>query len=186
MGGVDKSRIRIGGAPLIHSIAGLLQELFEEVILVSNQPELHRDLADRVLIASDVYRGRGPLGGIHAGLASTNAEALFCVACDMPSLRQELIEAQVREFRRAGGGRCQVLIPRIGELIEPLHGIYRKELEPVAREICEAAGKYAIRVLLSRARTCYWELEDLPLHRSAFFNLNTPKDLGVHLDESVR
>jgi len=181
MGGMDKSRLPVNGIPLIHSIAVLLQGLFPEVILVSNRPELQRDLPGRVVIASDLYRGRGPLGGLHSGLVHTNAEALFCVACDMPSLRRDLIQAQVREFHSAVLRGCQVLIPRIGELIEPLHGIYLKSLEPLVREICGGEGGYSIRVLLEQARTRYWELEDTPHHRSAFFNLNTPKDLKAHL-----
>jgi molybdopterin-guanine dinucleotide biosynthesis protein A len=186
MGGVEKSRIPVGGSPLVHSIVILLQSLFSEVILVSNQPQLHGDLPERVVLASDLFRGRGPLGGIHAGLARTGAEAVFCVACDMPSLSRDLIEAQIEEFRSAAARGCQVLIPRIGGLIEPLHGLYLKELEPLAREICSGAGGYSIRILLARARTCYWELEDAPRHHRAFSNLNTPKDFRVHLEESGR
>ena len=81
---------------------------------------------------------------------------------------------------------CEALIPRIGILIEPLHGIYLKELEPLVREICSGPGGFSIRVLLDRARTCYWDLEDTPGNRSAFSNLNTPKDLSVHLDATGR
>jgi molybdopterin-guanine dinucleotide biosynthesis protein A len=182
MGGVDKSRISVGGVPLIHGISELLKSVFFQVILVTNRPDLHGDLPAGVETVSDRYRGRGPLGGLHAGLERTNAEAVFCVACDMPSLSRELIEAQVERFRRANGRGCQVLIPRIGELIEPLHGIYLKALEPLVREICSGAGGYSIRRLLARAQTCYWDLEDTPRNRSAFLNLNTPKDLGIHLD----
>jgi molybdopterin-guanine dinucleotide biosynthesis protein A len=186
MGGVDKSRLSVGGVPLIQSTSRLLQKLFGRVILVTNRPDLHKDLPAGVQIVSDHYRGRGPLGGLHAGLCSTEADALFCLACDMPSLDRELIQAQAERFRGSDARGCEVLIPRIGELIEPLHGIYLKALEPVVRTICSGPGGYSIRVLLERARTCYWELEDTPRNRSAFFNLNTPKDLHVHLDAKGR
>ena len=186
MGGKDKSRIPVGGVPLIHHISQLLQDLFAQVILVTNRPDLHRDLPDGVEIVSDQYRGRGPLGGLQAGLRRTEADAVFCLACDMPSLDRRLIRAQAEEFGSFAKKSCQVLIPRVGELIEPLHGIYLKELEPLVREICNGSGSYSIRVLLGRARTCYWDLEDTPRIRSAFFNLNTPKDLSVHLDAAGR
>ncbi|UCF99353.1 MAG: molybdenum cofactor guanylyltransferase [Spirochaetaceae bacterium] len=186
MGGVDKSRISVDGVPLIRSISALLQALFPQVILVTNQPELHRDLPEGVVVTSDQFRGRGPLGGLHAGLSRSDADALFCVGCDMPSLRRDLIEAQVQEFHRMARGSCQVLIPRIGELIEPLHGIYLRTVEPQVREICDGPGGYSIRVLLARARTCYWDLENTPENRRAFVNLNTPKDLCVHLETSGR
>jgi molybdenum cofactor guanylyltransferase len=182
MGGREKSRIPVGGVPLIRRIAQLLQDLFGLVILVTNRPELHRDLPGGVEIVTDQYRGRGPLGGLQAGLSRTEADALFCLACDMPSLDRRLIQAQAEQFRGARQRGCQILIPRVGELVEPLHGIYLRELEPLVRGICSGAGGYSIRVLLERARTCYWDLEDTPRIRSAFFNLNTPKDLSVHLD----
>jgi molybdopterin-guanine dinucleotide biosynthesis protein A len=181
MGGMDKSRIPLNGAPLIHSIAELLQSLFAEVILVSNRPDLQQDLPGQVVIASDLYKGRGPLGGLHSGLVHTNAEAVFCVACDMPSLNHKLIERQIEEFRTAVERGHEILIPRIGKLIEPLHGFYLKKLEPLVREICSSKQGYSIRVLLAHALTYYWDLEDTPHHRSAFFNLNTPKDLKAHL-----
>jgi len=186
MGGVDKSRISVGGVPLIHGISDLLKSLFAQVILVTNRPDLHRDLPRGVEIVSDLFRGRGPLGGLHAGLNRTDAEAVFCVACDMPSLSRELIEAQVEQFRGTLGRGCQIMIPRVGELIEPLHGVYLTALEPLVREICAGAGGYSIRVLLGRARTCYWDLEDAPRVRRAFLNLNTPKDLSVHKRASGR
>jgi molybdopterin-guanine dinucleotide biosynthesis protein A len=186
MGGVEKSRIPVGGVPLIRGICELLKSLFAQVILVTNRPDLHRDLPGAVEIITDQYQGRGPLGGLHAGLDRTEAEAVFCVACDMPALDRRLIAAQVEQFDSASRRECQILIPRSGELIEPLHGIYRKDLEPRVREICAGEGGYSIRVLLARARTCYWDLEDTPRTRSAFINLNTPKDLRLHFRASGR
>jgi molybdopterin-guanine dinucleotide biosynthesis protein A len=99
----------------------------------------------------------------------------------MPSLNRKLIERQIDGFHTAVDRGHEILIPRIGELIEPLHGIYLKKLEPLVREICNGEGGYSIRVLLAQARTFYWDLEDVPENRSAFFNLNTPKDLKTHL-----
>jgi molybdopterin-guanine dinucleotide biosynthesis protein A len=184
MGGVDKSRISMRGIPLVRSISELLLGLFAQVILVTNRPELHPDLPGRVEIVADRYRDRGPIGGLHAGLERSEARAVFCVACDMPSLNRDLIEAQVERFREIRSRDCEILIPRTGDLIEPLHGIYLHSLEPMVREICEGPDGYSIRVLLSRARTCYWDLEDTPRTRSAFSNLNTPKDLRVHFKAS--
>ena len=60
------------------------------------------------------------------------------------------------------------------------------KVKPLGREIFSGPGGDSIRVLLGRARTCYWDLEDTPRIRSAFFNLNTPKDFSVHLDASGR
>ncbi len=182
MGGMEKSRIAVNGTPLVHSIASLLQDLFSEVILVTNRPDLHRDLAGQLIISEDIYRERGPLGGIHTGLARTSKEALFCVACDMPSLDPELIEREIEHFLSLPREQCDALIPRVGELIEPLHAVYRRRLESLAREILLGERGYSVRVLLDKARTCYLDLHAAPEVARAFFNLNTPKDIHLHLD----
>ncbi len=181
MGGLEKSRIAVNGEPLVRWIADLLGSLFEEIILVTNNPELHQDLFGQLLFAEDIFAGRGPLAGIQAGLARASREAAFCVACDMPGLRRELIERQIEVFRAQSAGRCEVLIPRIGKLIEPLHALYRTSLESRARQILSSRAGCSVRALLAAARSCYWDLEDTPESRSVFLNLNTPKDLGLHL-----
>lgn len=185
MGGLDKSRIAVNGEPLVRWIADLLGSLFEEIILVTSNQELHRDLAGRLLFAEDIFAGRGPLAGIQAGMARASREVVFCVACDMPGLRRELIERQIEVFRSRIAGRCDVLIPRIGELIEPLHALYRTSLESRARQILSSRAGCSVRALLAAARSCYWELEDTPESRSVFANLNTPKDLRYDLGEDL-
>jgi molybdopterin-guanine dinucleotide biosynthesis protein A len=181
MGGLDKSRLAVNGEPLVRWIADLLGNLFEEVILVTNNPELHRDLVGRLLFAEDIFPGRGPLAGIQAGMACASGALVFCVACDMPGLRQDMIERQIEIFRTRIAGSCDVLIPRIGELIEPLHALYRTSLESLARRILTIQAGCSVRTLLAAARSCYWDLEDTTDSRSVFANLNTPKDLRYHL-----
>lgn len=184
MGCRDKCLVPVDGIPVVRRVLSLLVELFDELVLVTNNPEEYADLSPsrggpaRLRLTGDQYQGRGPLGGLHAGLCVTSRAAVFCVACDMPFLDRPLIERQVTRFL-AAPEPCEALVPRIGEMIEPLHAVYARSLLGRAERIlAEADRGNSVRLLLDEARTAYWDLEDSAAQRSAFFNINTPKDLA--------
>jgi molybdopterin-guanine dinucleotide biosynthesis protein A len=179
MNGRDKCRVEVRGRPLIEQILELLGGLFEEIIVVTNQPAFSPGTALPVVLARDRYPGRGPLAGIQAGLEVCSREAAFCVACDMPYLEASLIQRQVAVFRdlQSQGPPAAVLLPRTGALIEPLHGIYRRDVEPVIRRLLEDGLGYSIRRLFEAVPTRYLDLPDTPDMRRRFLNLNTPEDV---------
>jgi molybdopterin-guanine dinucleotide biosynthesis protein A len=139
MGGRDKCTLVVRGKPIIMQIVELLDGLFAEVILVTNHPAAYRALVTGIRVVRDRYSGRGPLAGLQAGLEACSREAAFCVACDMPYLDADLIRRQAALFRQLQAERvpAAVLLPRTGSLIEPLHGIYRRDLEPAIRALLE-------------------------------------------------
>jgi molybdopterin-guanine dinucleotide biosynthesis protein A len=180
MGGRDKCWLPFEGSPLILCILKTLRHTFEEVLLVcSGGDEYGMRLSEAgingVILADDVFTGRGPLGGIHAGLSCTSKEAVLFVACDMPYLNPELIRRMIDEYRRVNS---EVLIPLVGDYIEPLHAIYRSSLSNAAREILTDSQGYSIRRLLSRAVVHQLQLEATPEIRRSFVNLNTPEDFA--------
>jgi molybdopterin-guanine dinucleotide biosynthesis protein A len=179
MDGQDKCRVQVRGSALIEQILELLGRLFEEIIVVTNQPAACPSMAPRARLTRDRYPGRGPLAGIQAGLEVCSREAAFCVACDMPYLDAQLIRRQVGLFRdlQSEAPPVAVLLPRTGTLIEPLHGIYRRDVEPVIRRLLEDGVGYSIRRLFDVVPTRYLDLPDTPDMRRRFLNLNTPEDV---------
>jgi molybdopterin-guanine dinucleotide biosynthesis protein A len=182
MGSRDKCLVPVDGIPVVRRVLELLTGLFEELVLVTNNPEEYEDLRDplhglrQLRVTEDRFRARGPLAGIHAGLSATRRPAVFCVACDMPFLDPEMITRQVQRFLEVRE-TCEALVPRVGELIEPLHAVYASALAGRAERILADGEGNSVRLLLNEARTVYWDLEDSAASRSAFFNINTPKDL---------
>jgi len=183
MGSRDKCLVPVGGVPVVRRVIGLLAETFAELVVVTNNPEQYEDLRPRLRLTEDRFKGCGPLAGIHAGLEATGCAAVFCAACDMPFLDRALISRQVERFLAlAVQGCCEALVPRVGQLIEPLHAVYARSLAGRAEEILAGAREdRSVRVLLAAARTVYWDLGDDS--RRAFYNINTPKDLvALHPD----
>jgi molybdopterin-guanine dinucleotide biosynthesis protein A len=179
MAGRDKCRIEVRGRPVIAQILELLDRLFAEVIVVANQPAAVPRIDARIRVTRDRYPGCGPLAGLQAGLETCSLEAAFCVACDMPYLDEALIRRQAALFRklRKEEPAAAVLLPRTGALIEPLHGIYHREVEPVIRELLEDGRGYSIRRLFERVPTRFLDLPDTPEERRRFVNINTPQDV---------
>ena len=179
LGGIPKGKIRLDGVPLLQRTVELLAGLFEEVILVANGPEaLPGGVAAGA--GAGAAAGAGPAAragspvGIQAGLARTSREAVLFVACDMPFLQPRLIRRLARGFLETD---CEILLPRIGDLDEPLHAVYHTALAGRLQRQLVEGGSLSIRALFAQSRTCHLDLADTPANRRAFFNLNTPADL---------
>ncbi len=172
--GTDKSLLRVDGEWITARVVRLLAELCDDLLIVSN--EVGRFATLPVRVVPDVQPGLGPLVGILSGLQAMRHEQGIFVACDMPLLNTNLLRHMMA---RAVG--CDLVLPRIGNKIEPLHAIYSRACIP-AIEALLAAGELRIAGLLPRVRICYMEqqeLEEIDPDHLSFFNVNTPADLDA-------
>ncbi|NLW07601.1 MAG: NTP transferase domain-containing protein [Clostridia bacterium] len=171
--GRNKALLPLGEQSLLATIAALLRPLFAEIIVVSNTPEAYQDLDARLV--EDIIPGRGPLSGIHAGLAASSYWHNFVVACDMPFLEQDLIDYLLQQ---APG--YDVVVPRRGEYLEPLHAVYSRGCLPVIEEHLKQ-GKHKTIAFYPRVKVRYLGVEEYKnfdnnsLER-IFLNINTPDD----------
>jgi molybdopterin-guanine dinucleotide biosynthesis protein A len=171
--GQNKAFIQVEGIWLFDYVYRTCKELFSEIIIVTNQPQQFKDYQAHIVI--DAIRGSGSLGGLYTALMQASNYHTFCVACDMPFLKPELISHLIGNKLH-----CDIVIPRTKEGPEPLHAIYSKQcIQPIKKLIDK--GELKITKLLSNdLRICYCEEEELkkidPLLAS-FTNVNTKKDL---------
>jgi molybdopterin-guanine dinucleotide biosynthesis protein A len=97
-GGKIKANETIGGGKIIDRIVKTLSQVFDEIILVTNSP-LEFNQWRSLKIIGDQYKGVGPLGGIHAAMKASQADAVFIFAGDMPFLCKDLIIKQIELFK---------------------------------------------------------------------------------------
>ncbi len=168
----DKAFLRIGGRVLIEGIVEKMARIGDEVIIVTNSPQKYGHLEARLV--GDIYPGKGALGGIYSGLRAARSDYGLVVACDMPFLDLRLLRYMIL----LSPGQ-DVVIPRVGELTEPLHAIYSKEcLQPMERLL--SAGRLKIIDFFPEVRVRYVEEQEIKLFDPqclSFFNINTPADL---------
>lgn len=168
--GYNKALLELDGQTLIERVLENLARLCNELIISAIDVEPYRNLDARVV--PDAIRGRGALGGIHAGLDAMRNERAIVVACDMPFLRLSFLRYMV-----AMAQGYDVVVPRIGEYYEPLHAVYSKgcaaEIERLVAE-----GPRRIVALYDRVRVREVTEEQMRLFGAeySFVNVNTPKD----------
>ena len=172
--GENKAFIQVNGIPIITRIHGLFEELFEEVVIITNQKDQFKDFGPSIY--TDLIPDRGALGGLYTGLFFSSFEYSFCVACDMPFIKRSLLEFLIRQIKDE-----DALVPRTSDGLQPLHALYSKRCLDAIRRVIER-GKYKITDFYDMVRVKIIEESDF-LHldplRESFINVNTPEELLV-------
>jgi molybdopterin-guanine dinucleotide biosynthesis protein A len=170
--GRPKALIELGGRPIIARVLAALAPAVDDVLVVTNTPELYAFL--NLPMVGDVYQDHAALGGIYTGLKTARGQAAFTVACDMPFLHPEVVKLVVD---RAGEG--DVVIPRVGTQLETMHAAYGKACLPHIQERL-VAGRLKIVDFFNCVRVVEIGEADVARFRDpriAFMNVNTPDEL---------
>jgi molybdopterin-guanine dinucleotide biosynthesis protein A len=170
--GRDKAHAILWGKPLVSHVFETLTTLFEDLLIVTNQPLQYESYDAEVV--SDIIAGAGSLGGLLTALVHAKAERCFVVACDMPFLTEAVIRKML--------GTCKgydVVVPVLRGELQPLHAIYSKRCIGPIQEMV-ARGEFRIydfypKVATLRLEESAWQGVD-PEHRS-FANINTQEEL---------
>ncbi len=174
MGGATKAGLLVDGRSIAARQLQALRREFERVVVVANEPDPWSALG--VEVHADVYRGAGPLAGIHAALVATKeAAGVVCVAGDMPFLAPALLV-----LLRDHAPEADAVVPRVGGVPQPLLARYGARCLPVI-EARLRAGTRAVHELFASVVTAWLDEPALsavdPASRS-FTNVNTPDDLA--------
>jgi len=172
-GGHPKAKTVIGGKTIISRITETIENLFDEVIIVTNDPEEFREFG-HLRIITDIFRNAGPIGGLHAALKTTSKDAVFVFAGDMPFLEKQLILDQIKRFAEE---KCDAMVPQVNDYIEPLHSIYSISILNNLEKYLNESGNYAVGEFLKRIDVKYMILTDSDIKTRAFININYPSDL---------
>jgi molybdopterin-guanine dinucleotide biosynthesis protein A len=171
MGGRPKALMELGGRRIVERVLAALTPAVDDVLIVTNTPELYAFLG--LPMVADVYPDRGSLGGIYSGLRAAGDTA-FTVACDMPFLHPDVVRLVVT---RAGEG--DVVVPRVGAQLETMHAAYGKACLPHIEQRLQA-GQLRIVEFFDRVRVVEIAEAEVARFRDpavAFMNVNTPGEL---------
>ena len=177
--GQSKAALLIAGEPLLHRVVRRLRLTLGEVVVAGAA-----DLADIVpdtRIVQDLpgREGQGPLAGLEAAFDAIETMYAFVVACDMPFVVPDLVQAMVALAVATPAAEALVLRTSEGsEGVEPLHSVYSRACLPdISRQLDR--GERSLLRLLPHLRVAEAPAEMVsrydPSGRSAF-NANTPED----------
>ena len=172
--GQNKALIQVGGLRILDRLYNVFLDLFDEIILVTNDPIqfLEWDLT----IVTDLFSSRSSLTGIHTGLFYMKNPFAFFSACDTPFLKKELVETLIEKIEE----KVDIIMPETTAGLEPLCAIYSKRcLQSAEQHLRENKFKIQRAFRAKRIKTIPENIlraKDPDLQ--SFFNINTPDDLA--------
>jgi molybdenum cofactor guanylyltransferase len=172
--GKDKAFLRLGVETLLSQALQVARAVATEVRIVGDA----KKYAAFGRVVEDVYRDRGPLGGIHAALSSSATKLNLMLAVDLPFVGSEVLKYLLLRARESG---AMAVVPRASGGLQPLCAVYRRGFAEAAEQSLRE-GKNKIDSLFARVETCF--IEENELVRAGFSvemfrNLNTPEEFEV-------
>jgi molybdopterin-guanine dinucleotide biosynthesis protein A len=172
-GGQNKAFLRIGEKRIVDRLMDVFGRLFDQVVLVTNDPAAYTDVD--ALIVTDHFATRSSLNGLHAGLFAAAHETAFFGACDTPFATEPLIRCVLGHVEP----NADIVIPATSAGFEPLFAVYRKRCLPAMAQQLRR-DRLKIQDLFRKVRIK--AVDETELRRAdpeliSFFNVNTPEDL---------
>ena len=197
--GMPKAWLPFGGELMLPRVVRVLSAAVDPVVVVAAPGQDVPPLPEGVVIVRDDVEGRGPLGGLAAGLAALEgaADAVYLSSCDVPLLTPAFVARVVSHLsggrkppvpgntQAAYAPRSEVLaaVPFIGDRLHPLAAAYRVEVLPVVREML-AANRLRLMDLFDLVPTRVIEapeLADADPDLLSLRNVNTPEEYEAAL-----
>ena len=168
--GSDKGLVVYKKIPLIEYSIKLLESFCNEIIISTNEPSHYRQYGFQIV--DDEYKNSGPMGGIHASLKKSVNYLNLILACDMPHITRQVIDALISHSTKD-----RITVPTLRGRREPLCGLYPR-VTYFQLEHWLVAGRFKMQDFLQHAGTNYVSMDgfmDEP--ENIFKNMNLPADL---------
>lgn len=167
----NKEFIKIGNEFLVHKQIRKLRRIFEEIIVVSNNPEHYKGLNVRVV--GDILEGQTPIIGLHAGLVNSTKKYNYCIACDMPYINIDFIKHMIGLI-----DNHDAYVAIHENFIEPFNAIYSKNITSII-ETFVAKKNLGFKRLVNELDTYYIGEKRINFFQQEydmFKNINSEKD----------
>lgn len=174
-GGREKYFFTFRGKTFIDRLIDTLKEVADEIVVVARDPgqcDRFGHIGD-IRCISDVRRGLGPIGGLHAGALAVHGEYVFVAACDMPCIHQGV----VRLLFDAAVGYDAAIPCWNADMLEPLHAVYRRS---ALLGYLEEHESLSLRAMIWSLETRYVPVEkirEIDPNLLTFTNINNLEDL---------
>ncbi|MCK8520973.1 molybdenum cofactor guanylyltransferase [Aquimarina sp. D1M17] len=166
--GTDKGLLFFNEKMFIQHIIDSITPLVSEILIVSENTEYDQLGYKRV---EDSIKNSGPIGGIHAGLSSSEREYNLILSCDVPLITSKLLK---RLLTKENSVFDIVQFEANGNTI-PLIALFKRQCLKKCQELLDQ-GEKRLRKLVLELRT---KTISLPKEEHILVsNINTMKDLN--------
>jgi len=165
--GEDKGLMLINGKSMIKYLLETVKLISNNIIIISNNLE-YEQFGYKVF--PDVYKDKGPVGGIYTALQNSKTESNLILSCDTPFVSTELLKIIIEN-----GNRVDVCIPSHAGQNHPLLGLYKTKVKTEFKKSLLSNHLKLINII----ETLDFKVIDLTnkIKKKAFYNLNSVKDI---------
>jgi molybdopterin-guanine dinucleotide biosynthesis protein A len=180
--GIDKAFLKLDGATFLERAVNALESVCENrVKIVLNQTQAHfiENFPRPISYLFDVYKNRGPLGGIHAALKDSDTDFSLILACDLPLVSFETIKTLAQIVLHAPENFAAFVPRETDGRFQPLCAAYNaKKCLPVIEEMLKTETSASMKDFLRRIPVRFIEQSELTAGetQNLFFNVNCPSD----------
>lgn len=174
--GFDKCKIKIGDKYLIEMIGEGLEEVFDEVILISN--DLNKFDGIKYRVVKDIIPNSGPMGGIYSALMHASSRNVFVTAGDMPVINSDYIRYMMDII---DSENTEGAVSLKGKYVEPLFAFYSKTMIDKFEDHIRN-GSFKLLNVIRESNVHYISEEEVKVFSEdmdIFTNLNYREDLPM-------
>ncbi len=121
--GEEKGLVPFCGKPLIQNVLERVKHIGDEIIIVTNKPDLYNFLKGKIV--TDIYQNYGAIAGLHSGLSYARYDVVINLACDIPYVNADLLIFLVEKLNKHPD--MDVIIPKTELGYEPMQAVFRKK-----------------------------------------------------------
>ncbi|MCC4212628.1 molybdenum cofactor guanylyltransferase [Leeuwenhoekiella parthenopeia] len=121
----DKALVLLQEEPFIKHVVNALNKTTTAICLVSENRNYEQF---GLPLVADIYKDKGPLGGIHAALNHTQEERVLILSCDIPLINSQTLTRLVDAA--LSNPDANIHFATANENWHPLIGVYAKALLP--------------------------------------------------------
>lgn len=167
--GKDKAGLLLQGETFLDILIKKGKEIGFPKIILSG----HTVSCEGIAVIEDIYRERGPLGGMHAGFLAAQTPYCFVICVDVPQIAPSLMLDLIRAHRLSQThhkGLGATVFRHKGQT-EPLIGVYNTSLASLIEPLICMNGAPVLKFLDAVGYQAYESVAD----ETGFLNINTPE-----------
>lgn len=151
MEGQNKALLSFHGETILERQLRVMRSVCHEVLIVTHEPEVYKPWRNQARIVREVAPQIGPLGGLVHGLAASEGERVWVLACDIPF---PSAQGAVRMSELMEAEKWEAVIPWIAGRHQMLHGVYERSCLPSVETHIREVQKHRMIDLLDRLKWC--------------------------------
>jgi len=168
--GVNKAQLKIGKKTFLEIQTEKLESL---------SPSQYMLLSDCLRLSgwenvTDIYEGKGPMGGIYTGLEKSREESCLFLSVDSVGVTGEVLEALIKCHTEEGND--VTILAHSDGVLEPLIGIYEKRLSNIIKENILSEKLKIVRLLNDLKEEKMIKMGTFHIPEDIICNCNTPED----------